>query len=426
MKFQFKNRVTSVCARVKTKAGKNAAFSVMFALACATTPACFGQTTVASFADNYQAPNMQAPLKIKVDDLGTLESAPATEQYVETQPDVIQQGVIQQGVIQQGVIVDDALPYEPMIGSPVESPMHFGSSRHHARRNKSFGVVQGCNRDFYLSYEALWITREGDENFTMSQNRLLPQFGNDLSGRYTIGQMLDCVDGIEAVFTGPLRWSRQDSVTGAGLDSFFTAGAPYTAASIDAFNNATTHSQLYKVKFNNYELNRRWWADNVMSTLIGIRAIDYREGFSFDSTGTGGSKGVFRQNVDNLLLGFQIGNDMFFPATNRLEVGLRTRLGIFGNFNKSNTFMSNRGTTRVNSRDKDIDFAGMIETGLLARYRIFPNVVAMGGYEAWFMPGVATAANQRNNIVTPSLGSDVRAGDTVVFHGATAGLEISF
>jgi hypothetical protein len=417
MKLQFKNRVIAACGFVASRAGQGVAFSVLVAIAASSAPACFGQTTIASLADLPVYEETPAPVKLKVDDLATTEYADQNEQYVPQQNLMTEQNVI---------VEQQPLPYEPMLGAPIEEPMHFGGTRHQTHRRRNFGVVQGCNRDFYLSYEALWITREGDENFTMSQNRLMPQFGDDLSGRYTIGQMLDCVDGVEAVFTGPLRWSRQDAAAGADLDSFFVADAPYNAASIDTFNNATSHSQLYRAKYNNYELNRRWWADNVLSTLIGLRVIDYTEGFSFDSVGTGGGRGVFRQGVENLLVGVQIGNDMFFPTTNRLELGFRTRLGIFGNFNESTTFMSNRGTTRVNNRDKDIDVAGMIEVGALGRYRLFRNVVATGGYEAWFMPGTATVANQRFNIVTPTTGSDVRAGDTVIFHGATAGIEVSF
>jgi hypothetical protein len=260
----------------------------------------------------------------------------------------------------------------------------------------------------------------------MSQTQLLPDFGYELGGRFTFGYMYDCVEGIDFVYSGPFDWTRQAAVNGANLDSFFTPVAPFTALQLDAFQDAVSQSQAYTAKLSNFEANRRWWADNVMSTLIGLRVIDYSEGYAFNSVRNGGGQGIFRNNVDNLMIGGQIGADMYFPVTTCFDFGFRARGGLFANFQESQTFMSNRGTTLINATDEDVEFSGIIELGALARYRLLRSVVVNGGYEAWFMPGTATVANQGFSLVSPTTGSDVEGGESVFFHGATAGVEISF
>ncbi len=80
----------------------------------------------------------------------------------------------------------------------------------------------------------------------------------------------------------------------------------------------------------------------------------------------------------------------------------------------------------MNAFDKDTDIAGIIETGSSVRYRVLRNVVASAGYEFWYLLGVATVPRQAIYSITPATGNRVSAADEVFFHGATAGLEVSF
>ncbi|MEZ6135158.1 MAG: hypothetical protein R3C53_09635 [Pirellulaceae bacterium] len=102
----------------------------------------------------------------------------------------------------------------------------------------------GCDVSLYLNYEALWLRRENDERFSLSRNTFLPDFDYEFGGRYTVGQLMDCVNGWEAVYAGPFRWQRDALVTGAGnLQSQLVPTGGFVAADIDAFNGANSHYQ---------------------------------------------------------------------------------------------------------------------------------------------------------------------------------------
>ncbi len=286
---------------------------------------------------------------------------------------------------------------------------------------------ENCH-SYYTQAEAIYLRKKADQSFTLSPRRLLADFDYELGGRYTVGQMLDCTDAVEAVYTGPFTWDRGrvDQRSTGILDSVFTTNGTYLPSQIDTFNNAIRHIQAERSELQSFEGNRRWFAWDIMSTLIGIRAFKYDESLIFDSVAPDLGAGFFRTNTRNFLLGGQIGADVFRPIGQRLSVGTRTRVGIFANFNKGETLLANRGTYLLNSRQRDIDASGMLQYGALARYRLLPRVVATVGYEAWILAGMATVSHQRYTPITPNTGLTYRASDTVFFHGATAGVEILF
>jgi hypothetical protein len=163
-----------------------------------------------------------------------------------------------------------------------------------------------------------------------------------------------------------------------------------------------------------------------MSTLIGIRAIQYSEQLSFDSVGSGNGAGFLRTDLQNFLLGGQIGSDVMRPISQRFSIGGRSRLGAFANFNEGELQVFNRGTRLIDSSRRSTDIAGLVQLGLIGRYRILPNMVATTGYEAMYIGGIATVSNQQYAPLTPGSGTRYDAGDCVLFHGGTFGLEYSW
>jgi hypothetical protein len=291
---------------------------------------------------------------------------------------------------------------------------------------------ENCH-DYYVSYESVFLKAKASQNFSLSQGRFLGRYDYDFGGRYTIGQMLDCVDGVEFVYTGPFEWNRSRDVQAAtnSLQSILTASDGYVAADINAFNNSRLHAQAERIDLQSFEVNRRWFAWDIMSTLIGIRAFRYNESFLFDAfdqiniTPTP-ADGFFRTRLENFLIGPQVGMDSFRPVGQRLSIGTSARIGIFANFNKGETFLSNRGNPLLNASRRDIDIAGAITSGGIGRYRVTPRLSVIGGYEAWILAGVATVSDQNYVPITPSTGINYRSQDIVFFHGATGGIEYKF
>ncbi len=315
-------------------------------------------------------------------------------------------------------------------------PTRHGGSRPSLAVMSGYSTNRGQNntccpevcRRFYLGYEAVYLQREGDQQYSFSQGNFLPNNGYELGHRITLGQMFDCTDGVEFVYTGSFTWERasQHLSPGGTLQSFLTAGSGYTASQIDTFNDAFRHQQGIRANLQSFEANRKWYAWDIMSTLIGIRAFQYNEQLSFDSVGSGNGAGFFRTDLQNFLLGAQIGSDVMRPISQRLSVGARSRLGAFANFNEGELQVFNRGTRLIDASRRSTDIAGMVQLGVIGRYRILPNLVTTVGYEAMYLAGVATASNQQYTPLNPNSGTSYDAGDCVLFHGGTFGLEYSW
>src|SRR6056297_1921273 len=69
-----------------------------------------------------------------------------------------------------------------------------------------------CDPYCYVRAEALYMRRNGLDNFTRSRNFRLGDHDFEIGPRITIGQVPDCVNGTEFTFTGPLEWTNTSTV----------------------------------------------------------------------------------------------------------------------------------------------------------------------------------------------------------------------
>ncbi len=286
----------------------------------------------------------------------------------------------------------------------------------------------GCDVNYYFNYEALWLRREDDSRFTLSRGNFMPDFEYEFGGRYTAGNLLDCVNGWEVTYVGPYDWNRF-SQTAAGTSnhqSNLRALNGYVASDISAFNSADVHVQSYNTRMQSFEVNRRWWTWDVLSTMIGIRYVDYEEDFRFYSSRAGTGIGLLAEDVDNQMVGVQVGGDLLYPVGLRSNIGFRGKGGLYANFAERAAFLSNAGTTLINSGDTDVDFAGVIEMGVFGNYQIVPSVRLTAAYEFWYMPGMATVPEQGPSLISPATGTTVFQSDDVVLHGGSVGLQVLF
>lgn len=284
----------------------------------------------------------------------------------------------------------------------------------------------GCDVSWYFGYEALWFQREGDEFFSLSRNTFLSDSEYEFGGRYTAGRLIDCVNAWEGVYVGPYDWNRGSVLTGAGnLQSNLVALNGYTAADINTFNNADFHQQDWRSHLESFELNRRWWVWDVLSTMIGVRYVDYEEDFRFVSSGAGGV-GLLTESVDNQMAGAQIGADFLYPMSLRSSLGIRGKAGAYANFDERRTFVSNAGTTLINAGDSDVNLAGLLELGIFGQYQVVPSIRLTAGYEFWWMPGMATVPEQTPSLISPASGTTVFNEDDLFLHGGTVGVQVLF
>lgn len=321
-----------------------------------------------------------------------------------------------------------ALAYQA-VGQP--GGHHAGGSHHAAGASGPYGANLceiSCHDGYIATAEAMWMMREGDDNFSLSRQYALGGFNHEAGMRFTFGSKWNCSDGWEFGFTGPFDWvtSGSSPVSVANPDSALFATAPYVDADLSAFNDSLFHSQTYRTELQSFELNRKSWAWDVFSVVYGIRIMDIEEDLTFFSQGAGGDNGLLVQQTDNTLVGVHIGGDWMFPMSQRLMVGQRGRLGVGANFYDGTTFVSNGANTLVNRSDDDEHLAGFIEWGIVARYRLYRSLYLTTGYEFWYVDGIALASDQPLTNVGASQGSQFFSNDEIFFHGGSVGLEILF
>lgn len=314
--------------------------------------------------------------------------------------------------------------------SQVEPASYRGQGGRRSRAHHSHVAANpcnaGCDVSFYVNAESLWLDRTGDDFFSLSRNTFLPEFDYEWGGRYSAGQLLDCVNGWEGVYVGPFDWTRGLAISGAGnLQSNLRAFNGYTSADIDTFNNADLHSQQWRSEMQSFEANRRWFTWDVLSTMIGVRYIDYEENYAFFSSSAQGV-GLQRERVTNQMAGLQVGADMVYPMSLRANMGFRGKAGVYGNFQERRAFLNNAGTTLINAADGETTWGGQLEIGILANYHIVPSIRVTAGYEFWWLANMATIPGQGPSLITPATGTTVFDGEDVILHGGSLGAQILF
>lgn len=130
----------------------------------------------------------------------------------------------------------------------------------------------------------------------------------------------------------------------------------------------------------------------------------------------------------NDLYGVQVGIDANILRFDRLSLGGRLTIGLFGNDTRQSTGVSIQKVVYPSSA-KANGAAFVSEAGLQLKYQVVNGLSLKAGYELLWLVGVALAPGQIEE--THAAPSDVRAlgvnhGSNVLFQGATFGLEYSF
>ncbi|WP_417747954.1 hypothetical protein [Rosistilla oblonga] len=284
----------------------------------------------------------------------------------------------------------------------------------------AWGCPEGCAPAFYGSFDALYFT-QGDMDVANYSNNAFGFVGDDYQPgvRFTVGRMLNCSDGFEATFTGLLEWEY-----GGSKRIDYPVILPDPAIPGDAGEPASnvTENQNFRARFNSIEFNHRQWGWDVISTVVGVRVIEYQERYDLTTESTPNSRyqnrtqsDEYHHDIDNTLVGAQLGLDLMYPVMKRMMVGSRIRGGVYADFIDvdiaTSAFADSADHTKL---------SGLIEYGVSADYHFTNFLSAKLGYEFWYLMNVSTvAANQSAAFVSGET-------DEVGFHGVTASVEVLF
>lgn len=287
-----------------------------------------------------------------------------------------------------------------------------------------------CQPYRYVFADFLYMQRFGDSRFSLSQHESLDEFDFETAPRVTLGASFDCVHGYETALTGPLNWSRFQRTTGTGLSSLLIPGVPVAANDLNTFNSVggsdvTEQRQIHDADYWSIEASRTLIGWQIAKILYGVRYIDYQEDYLLSSFSDVGN-GLFQSNVENHLLGGQVGLDLFYPVGVHSVADFRGRAGLYANFVESDYNLANNGTILLNAGDDDVELAGAFEIGSGIRFNLGESLAIRAGSELWYLTGVATAPGQVRQTVRPTDGRRVVSDDDVVIAGLTLSGEFKF
>ena len=275
-----------------------------------------------------------------------------------------------------------------------------------------------CPPGWRVRADGLVLNLETDDGVTFSTAFVLNDVGYEEGGRVSLIRHWDCLDAWELAFVGPYEWKEFGEVNGVGLFSNLVA----MGVDISEFNDATLHRQALRSRLNSFEVNRRWFGWDVISTLVGVRYLNVDDDLVFNSTGAGGA-GLLAIETNNHMAGPQIGMELMFPLGNFMTTSTIKGAAML-NGHDANILLVNAGVTEIAAGKDDLDFASVVELGYLVSYAITPQVKLRGGYEFWWLYNHAIASAQITGPLTPNTGRGIRNKENVYYHGATAGVEV--
>ena len=267
-----------------------------------------------------------------------------------------------------------------------------------------------CLPYLYLGLEGLLFGRGGDGD---------ADYDAGIGGRITLGKLPDCARGCEVVLTGLFGFDGEDPVRdNLGIASFSELDGDYDADFLSAEISRVTH------------------VEDFARLRVGGRYVSYNEDFSngvltvFNPAGATSPLPLIQTNnadVENNLLGVQIGLDLFYPLTSRLYLDGRGRAGGYVNFAEvDGTFNAVGVAGPIGFDEEDEELAGLFEGGVGVRYLASRRLSLFARGEIWYLTGVATARNTVRQSLTSGVATGLDIDDDVVFYGGVIGGEIKF
>lgn len=266
--------------------------------------------------------------------------------------------------------------------------------------------------------------------------------------------------GIEAIYWGVWGLDGQSSLYDPS-DSLSTPidlglvyfDNPITGQALDYFDNARSHRLTRNDEVHNVELNLLYipCCDPCnrfqLTALAGVRYFRFTEGLQFGtlagSAPVGAQFGEYPAdeayldvNVQNNLVGFQIGAYGNYQIANRFSIFAVPKIGIFGNhITAHNSLYTGSGvpaTFQLTGNQFDIrnsrnvfSMLGSIDVGF--NWAFTQNCSLIGGYRVVAVSNLALSDNQiPAYLAAEDEWNTISANGDLILHGAFAGLEVRF
>jgi hypothetical protein len=272
-------------------------------------------------------------------------------------------------------------------------------------------------------------------------------FGYEPGMRLTLGYQYNDSTSLELTYFGLHNWEdvqHTPTFTAGNLSTRipFIMSPPGGELRNDFFQ-ANYQEFRYETWLHSAAFDVRYQAGKMGPILptftAGIRYLNIGEEFRFSSQDARPivleHKGTFDVDVENHLIGLQVGSEMTHAFNEWASLGVGIKGGILANCADQDTKMVNMarvpGPPRTDftfniTKDGDsrVGLAGLVEAGVFTTFRPTKHIDVRLGYEALFVAGVAVAPNQ--NTAQGGLSDSPRArlnnSNSVLYHGPSLGL----
>lgn len=322
------------------------------------------------------------------------------------------------------------------------------------------GMVNNSNANTVIGARGLFFWRDSEDDVPLTQNAAGDIFRSTNANMNTMGGFeVDVTrrningNGAQFIYWGLYPTEAYDEILAPGLNTYQTglSNILVDPGGVDLqtyFNNADSNYLVRTNEFHNIEANllrnggnytTRFGGAGTFELLAGFRWFQFNENFRYGAyTAAGDPEWVeYELNVQNTLLGFQLGGRSDLCLTDRLSLGLGTKLGVFNNYIShyqcvcdSNGVMGYRTASGVDDYDynntkNDLSLLGELDLGF--NYRLSCNVRLTTGYRLIGISGIALAPDQIpfDYNLDDEINSINSNGD-LILGGGYAGLEYCF
>ncbi len=286
----------------------------------------------------------------------------------------------------------------------------------------------------YFDADAIFFTRDArigntplvllDMNSPTQSNVLLStadlNFNYEVGPRLLIGHSFDPYNAFEASYFGIYNWQATATVNG---DNNLNLPGDLGAANPLDFIDADQVHLTYDSVIHNVELNYVRTFGN-LSWLAGFRYFNLQERLALSFFDNQNDTGSYHISAYNNLFGGQIGGRVQENCCGNFSYNLTGKVGVYGNVIRESqnvTDFANFSTVRNTSADgEQISFIGDI--GLNATYQFSQCLALRGGYQAYWVEGLALAPNQLDFTNTATSGTSLNKTGSMFMHGAHLGL----
>ena len=387
-------------------------------------------------------------------------TAPASPVYVPGQNfGMVNSGMLNMGMVNAGMVnpgmVNQVVPGAGCVAAPAviaaptvaAAPNYVGAPANFATNIGSYS-----DRNLVFGLNGLIFDRDYEDDVFLVRNpagdilRSTDADVGNLGGlEFFIGSRNCNGNGFDVRYWGLFTEEATYTLTGASFSSYIPDLAnvmwPANGRTIlDVFDNATSQNihrdnEIHNIEFNLlrnagcYTTRRGRQASYEL--LAGFRWFEFAEEFHWDVVSpTAPTMLFFDNNVQNTLLGFQIGGRSEICLTQRLRFNVGTKLGIFNNRSRVEQFLQDETGQYAlvdgafysfrNSKN-DVSMLGELNIG--TALHLNPCSRLNIGYRAIGVSGIALAPNQLNNFNSVAAITNIQSNANLLLHGAVFGLE---